>query len=76
VAVLEKAVSLGSEGPLVSEIRSVLYEKPERPKVSGFVVGLGGRDIRLSTLDEVMEKLPGPTLTNEYIDLKTEVEVA
>jgi pyruvate ferredoxin oxidoreductase alpha subunit len=75
VAVLEKAVSLGSEGPLVSEIRSVLYEKPERPKVSGFVVGLGGRDIRLSTLDEVMEKLPGPTLTNEYIDLKTEVEV-
>ena len=76
VAVLEKAVSLGSEGPLVSEIRSVLYEKPERPKVSGFVVGLGGRDIRLATLDEVMEKLPGPTLTNEYIDLKTEVEVA
>ncbi len=38
--------------------------------------GLGGRDIRPSTLAEVMEKLPGPTLTNEYIDLKTEVEVA
>jgi len=76
VAVLEKAVSLGSDGPLVSEVRSVLYDRPERPKVSGFVVGLGGRDIRLSTLEEVMEKLPGPTVTNEYIDLKTEVEVS
>lgn len=75
VAVLEKAVSLGGPAPVVSEVRSLFYGKPEQPKISGFVVGLGGRDVRLSTLEEVMEKLAGPAVTNEYIDLRTEAEV-
>ncbi len=76
VGVLEKAVSLGGEAPVVAEIRSLFYGRPEQPKISGFVIGLGGRDIRHATLEEVMEKLAGPAVTNEYIDLKTEVEVA
>ena len=59
----------------MSEIRSLFYGRPEQPKISGFVIGLGGRDVRLSNLEEVMEKLAGPAVTNEYIDLKTEVEV-
>lgn len=75
VAVLEKAVSLGGVSPVVSEIRSLFYDKPERPKISGFVVGLGGRDVRFSTLEEVMEKLAGPADTNQYMDLRTQVEV-
>ncbi len=76
VAVCEKAVSLGGEAPVVTEIRSLFYDKEERPKISGFVMGLGGRDVRSATLEEVLEKLAGPTVSNEYIDLKTEVEVA
>jgi len=75
VAVVEKAVSLGGDAPVVSEIRSLFYGRPEQPKISGFVIGLGGRDVRPSNLEEVMEKLAGPAVTNEYIDLKTEVEV-
>jgi len=75
VAVVEKAVSLGGDAPVVSEVRSLFYGRAEEPKISGFVIGLGGRDVRLANLEEVVEKLAGPAVTNEYIDLKTEVEV-
>jgi len=32
-------------GPIYSEIRSALYDQPKRPKVVGFIAGLGGRDV-------------------------------
>ncbi|MEM5789108.1 MAG: transketolase C-terminal domain-containing protein [Syntrophobacteraceae bacterium] len=45
-AVLEKAVSYGYEGPLMSELKAALYEQEgERPALSNFIVGLGGKDV-------------------------------
>ena len=75
VAVLEKAVSLGGEAPVLTELRSLFHGREGRPKISGFVLGLGGRDVRFASLEEVLKKLAGPVTSNEYIDLKTEVEV-
>lgn len=44
--VLDRALSFGGPGgPVCSEIRSALYGLDRRPKVVGFVGGLGGRDI-------------------------------
>ncbi len=56
VVVLEKAVSMGSKGILAAEVREALYGTPNAPFVSGAVVGLGGRDVTLATLDEVKQR--------------------
>jgi pyruvate ferredoxin oxidoreductase alpha subunit len=53
VIVLDKAISLGSEGPLYTEIKSLLFDKEQR--VNGFIAGLGGRDITLETLEKMLE---------------------
>jgi pyruvate ferredoxin oxidoreductase alpha subunit len=72
VAVAEKTVSLGSYAPLLSEIRSVFYGKKKPPLISGFVLGLGGRDITIDSIKEVFRKLTAKE-TEEYIDLKPEL---
>ena len=57
VAVLDRAVSFGAEGPLCQEIRSVLCGAPNTPGVYGFVGGLGGRDIVPADIKEMVEKV-------------------
>lgn len=53
VLVLDKSISLGSEGPLFTEVKSLIANK--KPKVSGFVAGLGGRDITLDTIKSMVD---------------------
>lgn len=46
VAVMEKAISFGYEGPLMTELKAALYrENGVHPVVSDFIVGLGGKDV-------------------------------
>ena len=45
--VVDRNVSFGMEGALFTEIKSSLYALDEKPKVLGFVAGLGGRDVRV-----------------------------
>ncbi|MDD2751891.1 MAG: pyruvate ferredoxin oxidoreductase [Candidatus Omnitrophica bacterium] len=74
VAVLDRAVSLGSYAPLASEVRSVFFGKKKAPKViSSFVVGLGGRDITKHSIKEMFSLLTTKELHGEYIDLKPEL---
>jgi pyruvate ferredoxin oxidoreductase alpha subunit len=62
VAVFEKARSFGApSNPLAMEVRTALYDLPERPMVTDFVIGLGGRDVPPTTLVEGLEK------TKEYL---------
>jgi pyruvate/2-oxoacid:ferredoxin oxidoreductase alpha subunit len=58
IAVIDRNFSPGATGIWAQEIRSALYDLPEkeRPIVYGYVVGLGGRDISVKTLDEIYEK--------------------
>ncbi|PLX21841.1 pyruvate ferredoxin oxidoreductase [Candidatus Parcubacteria bacterium] len=56
VAVLEKAVSLGSEGPLTQEIKSAVQGKTQ-VKVQNFVVGLGGRDITKDMIKKIAKEI-------------------
>jgi pyruvate ferredoxin oxidoreductase alpha subunit len=55
--VLDRAISFGGPGgPVFSEIRSALYGLDKKPKVVGFVGGLGGRDITTSGFEEMVAK--------------------
>lgn len=74
VAVLDRALSLGSYSPLAVDIRSIFIGKKKIPEViSSFVVGLGGRDITKDSIKEIYRLLTKKELTNEFIDLKPEL---
>lgn len=54
VAVLDRNISPGHSGIFAGEIRAALASVPEAPPVFGYVVGLGGRDVRVETIVEVV----------------------
>ena len=55
--VLDRALSFGGPGgPLCSEIRSALYNEDKKPKVIGFIGGLGGRDITSVGFEEIINR--------------------
>lgn len=46
LVVVDRAISFGGPaGPFCSEVKAALYNQEKKPKVTGFVAGLGGRDI-------------------------------
>jgi len=55
--VLDRALSFGGPGgPVCSEIRSALYNEDKKPKVVGFVGGLGGRDITSDEFEDIVNR--------------------
>ncbi|MCM8795114.1 MAG: pyruvate ferredoxin oxidoreductase [Candidatus Omnitrophica bacterium] len=74
VAVLDRALSLGSFAPLAAEIRAVFFGKNKKPKlISSFIAGLGGRDITVDSIKEIFRLLTTKEKTAEFIDLKPEL---
>ena len=55
LVVIDRHVSLGFEGPLASDIRSILQPIPDAPFVSGLVAGLGGRDITFDRIEKAFQ---------------------
>ncbi|MBN2251610.1 MAG: pyruvate ferredoxin oxidoreductase [Candidatus Altiarchaeota archaeon] len=55
VAVIEKAISPGSYGPVYSEISAALYEAKSGAGIRNFIAGLGGRDVKLSHIEKAYE---------------------
>jgi pyruvate ferredoxin oxidoreductase alpha subunit len=46
VVVLDRSMSLGAaNAPVTSELRTVMYHEPQRPKIHCMIAGLGGRDV-------------------------------
>ena len=57
LAVMDRAVSYGgATGPVGAEIRSVLYDDPDRPVIVNDIIGLGGRDITVEDFARIVEK--------------------
>jgi len=54
VAVVEKAISLGSIGPLALEIKNANQGKA---KIQNFIVGLGGKDITKKIIKQIAEEV-------------------
>jgi len=49
LVVLDRCLSFGGpSGPVCSEIRAALYPREKKPRIVGFVGGLGGRDISVA----------------------------
>jgi pyruvate ferredoxin oxidoreductase alpha subunit len=57
LVVLERALSPGGGGILGVEVRAALAEMDQPPVVYNYAVGLGGRDVPLSLLSQVMERV-------------------
>jgi pyruvate/2-oxoacid:ferredoxin oxidoreductase alpha subunit len=58
VAVLDRNISPGHCGIFAEETRAALYDLPEakRPRVHGYIVGLGGRDVTPDTIMDCVGK--------------------
>lgn len=56
VLVFEKALSYGYGGPLYGDIKSALYDCDERPVVQGFILGIGGREIKTKDLYNTLKE--------------------
>jgi pyruvate ferredoxin oxidoreductase alpha subunit len=55
--VLDRALSFGGPGgPVCSEIKAAFYQQDSKPKVIGFVGGLGGRDISVAGFEEMVRR--------------------
>jgi pyruvate ferredoxin oxidoreductase alpha subunit len=52
VAVLDKNISLGAKGAVAMEVRDALYGSSAT--VKGYVLGLGGRDVRKKDIKEIV----------------------
>jgi pyruvate ferredoxin oxidoreductase alpha subunit len=55
IKVIDKNISLGFEGALTTEIKSLFSDK----KVEGYVMGLGGKDITLKDIDYIINNKGG-----------------
>ena len=56
LAVIDQNLSMGRGGILHTELTSVLYGEPDMPPVAAsFIGGLGGRDISLEEMFEIMD---------------------
>jgi pyruvate/2-oxoacid:ferredoxin oxidoreductase alpha subunit len=57
VAVLDRNMSAGHSGIFAEEIRSALLGQPDAPPIFDYIVGLGGRDVRVETAMEILDDL-------------------
>jgi pyruvate ferredoxin oxidoreductase alpha subunit len=57
VGVIEKDISIGNEGALYTEVKACLYGSGCSTKLSGYIAGLGGRDITPKDMQSVFEKI-------------------
>lgn len=68
VAVLDRAMSLGSFPPLFAEVSAALYGGDAQ--LQGYVYGLGGREIYGEDLEQVFTELKEPAGSTRYIGLR------
>jgi pyruvate ferredoxin oxidoreductase alpha subunit len=59
VAVLDRSASIGGTAPLASEVKSALYSLRDRPAVSEYIFGLGGRDFFPGDARRVFDDISG-----------------
>jgi pyruvate/2-oxoacid:ferredoxin oxidoreductase alpha subunit len=58
VAVLDRNISPGHAGIFAEELRAALYDLPagRRPRLDGYIVGLGGRDVTPAVISDCLER--------------------
>lgn len=57
VAVCDRAISYGGTGgPVASEIKSAFYGYTGMPYIASFIIGLAGRDVRISDFEHIAKR--------------------
>ncbi len=67
VAVLDKSISLGQEGPLALDVKALKATYELKSKIQGFVVGLGGRDITQKMIKDIISLSQKQSSKNIFI---------
>jgi len=76
LAVMDRSESFGAAGgPVFSEVRSALYDLPIRPKTINYIYGLGGRDLGISNIEQVVADLTEINQTGKIKNLITHLTV-
>jgi len=70
IGIIDKAISLGSSGPLHMEIAALFGGGALTKSISGFIAGLGGRDIKKDTVKEMFSLLDQEPKDLRFIDLQ------
>ncbi len=73
IIIMEKALSMGLGGILLNETRSAFYGKKRQPKISGFIVGLGGRDVPNKSIINAVKKAESKDVEDSFVDLREEL---
>ncbi len=64
--VVDRCLSTGGPGgPAYSEVRSALYAEPNRPRIYGYVGGLGGRDVMVSEFENIIKQVEAKVKNGE-----------
>ncbi len=56
VAVFDKSLSYGNEGPICADVKAALYKADPSPVVHGYIAGLGGRDVKARQIVEAAKE--------------------
>ncbi len=75
VAVLDKSLSVGQGGPLAADVKSALYNKKGMPPVMGCLAGMGGREVKIGTIKEIVARAKKLLVAKkdpelEWVDIK------
>jgi len=54
--VFDRCISSGMGGPVLSEVKSALYDEERKPKIVGIIGGLGGRDMSVKDFEYVIDR--------------------
>ncbi len=54
--VIDRNISIGSEGALFNETKAALYNKSDA-KINGFIAGLGGKDVTYQDIEKICKKV-------------------
>ncbi len=57
VACLDRSAPGGALGALYNEVAGALYTADEKPLLTNYIYGLGGRDLTMDTIEEVYKEL-------------------
>jgi len=79
VVVLDKNISLGlNEGALFTETKSVLYNTDIRVPTIGYMIGHGGRDIKMDTIERIIDEATevmktGIKKESQFVDVREDL---
>ncbi|MBT5022149.1 pyruvate ferredoxin oxidoreductase [Candidatus Woesearchaeota archaeon] len=57
VAVIDRAVSFGFEGPMFTDLKAAIFNEKKKPLIHSFIAGLGGRDVTKNDMLTIFKKI-------------------